>query len=559
MSNINVNDEVKGGFNCPILSTSLSLCHSDIVRVNKISSDVIIDIDREKSAETTFPCISNINVNDEVNDGINSILNASLSSCNSHSEGGDKTINDVIIDIERQKSEETDNSRDVDLNDDPVTILTKIRKKNPNRPIIGHININFLYSKYEGLKSLIKDKLDVLVVSETKIDESYPAGQFKIEGFASPFRLDRNKHGGGIIIYVNEDIPCKEIPFQNRPNDIEGIFVELNFYKKKWLLFGGYSPKKEYISHFLSHVGIALDRVLSKYDNLLFLGDFNSTVSEESMTNFCEMYDLKNLIKVPTCYKNPDNPTSIDVMLTNRKSAFENSIAIETGLSDVHLMTISVLKVDHKKREPVIKHYRCYKNFYMDTFRNNLKCSLETFSSDTLKYEDFKKIFMVILDKYAPMKKKVIRGNNAPFMTKRLSKEIMYRSKLKNKLNKSPTEENRNLYKKQRNDCASLLKKEKKNYFNNLDLKVFEDNRKFWRTVKPLFSDKQNFSQRDIIIEDEGRLISDNVEVAETLNSYFIDAVRDLNIEPYAVLTDNISTDVIETSQIDKMRRIQVF
>ena len=208
---------------------------------------------------------------------------------------------------------------------------------------------------------------------ETKINESYPSGQFRIKGCVSPFRLDRNNHGGGVIIYVNEVIPCKEIPFHNRPSDIEGILVELNFKSKKWLLMGTYNPKKEYISYFLNHVSNALDRTLPKYDNFLLLGDFNSTVSEEAMKNFCEMYDLKNLIKTPTYYKNPDNPISIDVMLTNRKNWFENSIAIETGLSDHHRMTISVLEVHHKKRLPVIKYYRCYKNFNMITFRSNLK------------------------------------------------------------------------------------------------------------------------------------------------------------------------------------------
>jgi DNA-binding protein len=216
-------------------------------------------------------------------------------------------------------------------------------------------------------------------------------------------------------------------------------------------------------------------------------------------------------------------------------------------------MTISVLKVYHKKRLPVTKYYRCYKNFNMITFRNNLKYSLETFNANTMTYEDFKEIFMTILNHYAPMKKKVIRGNNAPFMSKRLSKEIMHRSKLKNKLNKNPTEENRNLYRKQRNDCVNLLRKEKRNYFNNLDIKVFEDNKIFWKAIKPLFSDKQNVSQRDIIIEDEGRLISDNAEVAELLNSYFIDAVEGLDIEPFAVSTDNISTDDIENTRIENI------
>ena len=99
--------------------------------------------------------------------------------------------------IENPHIEDTIGSHeDIDLNEDPSTILAKLRAKNPNRPIIGHININFLGSKFESLKELIKDKLDILVINETKIDESFPTAQFKIDGFSTPFRLDRNKHGG---------------------------------------------------------------------------------------------------------------------------------------------------------------------------------------------------------------------------------------------------------------------------------------------------------------------------------------------------------------------------
>ena len=82
-----------------------------------------------------------------------------------------------------------------------------------------------------------------------------------------------------------------------------------------------------------------------------------------------------------------------------------------------------------------------------------------------MRYRDFKSIFMRILDKYAPSKTKMLRGNNAPFMCKKLFKEIMHRSRLKNNFNKNPNEDTRKLYKKQRNFCVSLLKKEKKNYY----------------------------------------------------------------------------------------------
>ena len=81
-------------------------------------------------------------------------------------------------------------------------------------------------------------------------------------------------------------------------------------------------------------------------------------------------------------------------------------------------------------------------------------------------------------------------------MNKTLSKEFMHRSKLKNQYHKEPTEINKTLYKKQRNCCASLLKREKKTYYNNLDMKIFEDNKTFWKKSKPLFSEKCNSKEK---------------------------------------------------------------
>ena len=65
-----------------------------------------------------------------------------------------------------------------------------------------------------------------------------------------------------------------------------------------------------------------IDQYLPNYENLLMLGDWNSAVTEENMTNFCEMYGLDNMIKEPTGFKNTENPSSIDVILTNKKNTF---------------------------------------------------------------------------------------------------------------------------------------------------------------------------------------------------------------------------------------------
>ena len=114
-----------------------------------------------------------------------------------------------------------------------------------NKIIIGNININSLPAKFDQVKEVILKNLDILVVTETKLDETFPLGQFYVEGFTMPYRLDRNRNGGGLIIYVKEDIPSKILEKHKLPHDIEGILIELNFRKVKWLLFGTYHPPSQ--------------------------------------------------------------------------------------------------------------------------------------------------------------------------------------------------------------------------------------------------------------------------------------------------------------------------
>ena len=267
---------------------------------------------------------------------------------------------------------------------------------NVNRISIGHININSLRNKFDALTEIIKNNIDILMISETKIDDSFPLNQFIIGGYASPFRIDRSSEGGGIIVYVREDIPSKpfsidrssegggiivyvredipskpfsidrssegggiivyvredipskpfsidrssegggiivyvrediplkpfsidrssegggiivyvreDIPSKRSedspfPKEYEGMFIELNLRSNKWLFFGGYNNQKENISCFLKEIREMLNIYTVKYENILLLGDFNSEVGEHEMSEFCQDYNLKNLIKEPT-------------------------------------------------------------------------------------------------------------------------------------------------------------------------------------------------------------------------------------------------------------------
>ena len=144
-----------------------------------------------------------------------------------------------------------------------------VQRENLNRVILAQLNINSIQSKFDLLAEGIKGKVDVYMMSETKIDETFPSRQFFIKGFTPPYRLDWNCHGGGILVYVREDIPSKLIEMKSSS---ESISIELKL------------------------------------------------------------------------RRSPDNPEAISLLLTNSVRSFQNSCALETGLSDFHKMTVTVLK-----------------------------------------------------------------------------------------------------------------------------------------------------------------------------------------------------------------------
>ena len=173
--------------------------------------------------------------------------------------------------------------------------------------------------------------------------------------------------------------------------------------------------------HHLDALSKFLDLYSSKYEKVLILGDFNVGIEEKHIKCFCDNYNFKSLIKQPTCYKNPDNPTFIDLMLTNAVRNFQSTCALETGLSDFHLMTVAVMRKSFKKLQPRIKTYTSYKNLSNEKFKSCLLNDLrkEDFVNSDKGFEKFCNISVKVLNKHAPRKKKIVRGNRMPFYDER--------------------------------------------------------------------------------------------------------------------------------------------
>ena len=221
----------------------------------------------------------------------------------------------------------------------------------------------------------------------------------------------------------------------------------------------------------------------------------------------------------------------IDLILTNIPRGFQSIYVIETGLSDFHLMTLTVMIKNFKKIKPRSVNSRSYNNFSNEYYRKCLFNELkrETFVNNDQGFKKFCDMSIKLLNKHAPIKKKYKRGNQMPFITKDLSKAIMKRSKLRNNYLKNKTNANRMLYKKQRNYCVSLLRKSKTNYYANLDEKKVSDNKLFWKVIKPSLSDKSCVKEQINLVE-KGEILKTDLETAEVLNTFFGNIVKILKL-----------------------------
>ena len=153
------------------------------------------------------------------------------------------------------------------------------------------------------------------------------------------------------------------------------------------------------------------------------------------MQEFCNLYNLKNLVNEPTCYKNHKNPSCIDLIFTNRPRCFQNATVVETAISDFHKMTITVMKTCFRKQPANIISYRDYKHFSQPYFRYELEIALIQHNFLFIPNDKFVEITMELFNKHVPLK------SEADLLE----------------------------YKKKRNLCTSLLRKAKKDYFSKLN------------------------------------------------------------------------------------------
>ena len=178
---------------------------------------------------------------------------------------------------------------------------------------------------------------------------------------------------------------------------------------------------------------------MKMYDSLLIVGDFNSEMVESAMENVCGTYHLHNLLEDPTCFKNTYKRSCIDLLLTYQTNKLQTNFGkepllksqtLETGWTDFHKSTLTVIKTHYKKQNSLVVTYRDYKNFSNGTLWTEVLRAMERYSN--ISFVDFQLEFIYLFSKHASVRKRYIRANQKNAMAKELNQATMVRSKLCN-------------------------------------------------------------------------------------------------------------------------------
>ena len=214
--------------------------------------------------------------------------------------------------------------------------------------------------------------IDILVVTEAKLDETFLKSLFLMDGFSKPHRLYRNKNGGRrIMIFMRDTTSSKLLEKHIFLNHVKSILVKLNFRKRKWLLYVTYCPAPQSDEYFFNNIDQALD-TYSRYDKFSLVRVFINKISEHRTESFLYIHEICYLIKEKTCF-NIQNPSCIDLLLSNNVYAFQQTIAICTGVSDCHKFFLTVLKTTFPRRKPKEITCRDYKQFDSSKSKKELK------------------------------------------------------------------------------------------------------------------------------------------------------------------------------------------
>ena len=219
------------------------------------------------------------------------------------------------LDGEKFNSSPSDDLSSLDdgQSDDVPDFLYRLkmhRKAHPTNLLSGSLNISSIRNKFSTVQNILQNAyVDIFGICETKLDDTFPEGQFYVNFFIY-YRKDRSSNGGGLMMYVRSDIPQRrrhdlEKVIDCRESGLEIMIIETTMNNKElWIYVVGYKPPNVKSSVFIDAFSLMRDLILKESNNVVILGDYNCDfMSVNALKDLCIFYDIHNLVSSPLVTK----------------------------------------------------------------------------------------------------------------------------------------------------------------------------------------------------------------------------------------------------------------
>ena len=444
--------------------------------------------------------------------------------------------------------------------------LSAFHKANVKNLKLGHLNINSLRYKFQPIVcALNKGLLDILSIQETKLDTSFPMAQFVIDGYKC-YRKDVNCNKGGLIIYVRSDIPQKrlndlEVDINNENGRVETMAVEVILNSEKWVLYSMYKQPKVKNAKFVNIVEDVMIKCTQHAHNVMIVGDLNVNFKNEKhcLTELCDLYGMTNIVREPTCRKG-DSATIIDVVLTNVTRRLQNVTHVDSGLSDFHDLICYSTKMHVCKRVKQVVKYRSYKNFDSQNYKHGLSIVpfhvADIFDSVDDAYWFCEHLLLDVINQHAPIKTRTTKQKSVRYMNGELRKAINVRDAFKRRYYKCKNQANWERYRYQRNLVVKLRRKSLNRYTKE-KCTGQAGTKSFWKTVKPLISDKTISNDCDVILFENENVVNDAASVCNIFNQHFVTMTKDIGDDDTVQSDDTVDSIIQMYSNHDSIKHIK--
>ena len=392
-----------------------------------------------------------------------------------------------------------------------------------------HSNVRSLIPKIPEVQILLtRTKTAIFAATETWLDASVSEAEIPVPGY-SVIRQDRNRNGGGVAIYIRNDIAFN--PRHDLSVDgLEAVWVELLFPRTKGILVCCcYRPPTD--GEFLTK----LEQSLSKVDprsELYIMGDMNIDTSSESSlhksyVSLLDVLGLCQIISEPTRIT-PTSSSTLDHIIVSMGERVTGSGVVGVGLSD-HLVTYCSRGVPtNGSNLSNIRRIRCFRDYSAQRLKDELKMLSWSALLQSSDIDFCLEEFHVALDKIAPFRDVRVRARTNPWMNSHILSGIKLRDTLLSRFRKDRG--NRSLYSeycKVRNSLQRDIKMAKESFFSKKINESKGNSTKLWRHLKSL-GYKSSTGSSCIVLEQEGRKIFDRYQVACTFNKFYTSVAANL-------------------------------